>query len=212
MPVTWLGEIGFIPYQPGTRPAPGRISSLIKGSKVRAVGRRKTAPSKGSPSGYSQAREAYEETGEKLKQRTPAVLAEQIMSTPVMTLTPDAPLSEAWKVLREKKVHHVPVVSGEGHAVGILSDRDLLRGRPNAARRDARVDTADPPTLVRHLMSNILLTATPDTEIREIARVIVDERIGCLPILDPSRRLQGILTSTDILRCVVNHAPLDLWI
>jgi CBS domain-containing protein len=60
-------------------------------------------------------------------------------------------------------------------------------------------------------MSTRVLTATAETRIREIARVFVEERVGCLPILSPEKELIGILTTTDILGCLLNVAPLDLW-
>ena len=61
-------------------------------------------------------------------------------------------------------------------------------------------------------MSTKVLTSTADTPIREIARVFVEERIGCLPIFTPEKEMLGILTTTDILRCLINVTPLDLWI
>jgi len=55
------------------------------------------------------------------------------------------------------------------------------------------------------------LSATPTTEIREIALVMLDEHVSAIPILDSSRHLVGILTTSDILRAIVHRNPLELW-
>ena len=57
-----------------------------------------------------------------------------------------------------------------------------------------------------------VITATPDTRIREIARLLIERRIGAMPIMDKYDNLVGIITRSDVLRAVVNHAPLELWV
>ena len=61
------------------------------------------------------------------------------------------------------------------------------------------------------VMSSRVLSATPATEIREIAHVMLDEQVRGIPILDSSRHLVGILTTSDILRAIVHRSPLELW-
>jgi acetoin utilization protein AcuB len=60
-------------------------------------------------------------------------------------------------------------------------------------------------------MTTHVLTATPTTEIHELARVMLAERISALPIIDGNHTPVGIVTITDILRCVMLRAPLELW-
>ena len=60
-------------------------------------------------------------------------------------------------------------------------------------------------------MSREVLTATPDTPIRDLARMMVHAKVGAIPIVDEHRVVVGIVTTTDVLGCVVNEAPLDLW-
>jgi CBS domain-containing protein len=54
------------------------------------------------------------------------------------------------------------------------------------------------------------LSATPTTEIREIAQIMLEEQVSGIPILDSSRHPIGILTTSDILRAIVHRSPLDL--
>ena len=72
--------------------------------------------------------------------------------------------------------------------------------------------TVSPTPDVRDIMATPVLTAHADTEIREIARVLFEERIGAVPIVDSQGQLVGMVTRSDILRTIMNHAPLDLWI
>jgi len=91
----------------------------------------------------------------------------------------------------------------------MLSDRDLLRvgGTPDAA------PVPDVGSLqVADIMSSPVFSAHPDTPIRDIAEVMLVERIGAIAICDDEGSLVGILTRSDILRALVNRAPLDLWV
>lgn len=211
MPVAWLGETGFVAYHPPPS-LPDQIEPLSGARRSRPVDHEEKGTGGESALPFRYLREAYEKALKEVGQRRPAVLAQQIMSTALVTVSPDSPLDEGWGLIRTRGFHHLPVTSSDGLLVGMLSDRDLLRGQPNALRRHGRSETAVPPTQVRHLMSTRLLTASPDTFIRDIARAMVDERVNAVPILSATQHLVGMVTSTDILRCVVHHAPLDLWL
>ncbi|MCB9030419.1 MAG: CBS domain-containing protein [Deltaproteobacteria bacterium] len=131
--------------------------------------------------------------------RKPAVLAEQIMSSPVLTLPKHASLSEAQELFLKKRFRHVPVVSENGKLIGILSDRDFIG--------DLSIKSE-----VSEIMRTNILTARPDAEIRMIAQIFFKERIGSMPIVDKDGNLVGMITRSDILFAVVNHAPLELWV
>ena len=123
------------------------------------------------------------------------------MSAPVDTLRPEDLLATASSLVRDRRFRHVPVLSGAGALVGMLSDRDLL----HHAGREREVRVGD-------IMAVPVLSASPDTGIREIARLFFEERIGAMPIVDSAEALVGILTRSDILRALVHEAPFDLWI
>ena len=143
--------------------------------------------------------------------RKPAVLASQIMTSPVVTLTLAATVAEAREIIRRRRFRHIPVVTDDGRLVGMVSDRYLLAGPPHPDRPDEPQDPPRPDQTVGEVMTPRVLCAAPDTSIREIARILVEERVGALPILDHRVRPVGILTITDVLKCVVHTAPLDLW-
>jgi acetoin utilization protein AcuB len=60
-------------------------------------------------------------------------------------------------------------------------------------------------------MTTRVISATVATDIREIARIMLDERIHAVPILDGNRHPIGIVSSQDLLRGIANHGPLELW-
>lgn len=154
----------------------------------------------------------YERRQQAVRDRKPALLVEQIMTFPVVTISAEDSLEKAWRIVREKGYRHLPVIDDSGKPIGLLSDRDLMRGKPAKAHRDQNLKSKDPPETVSDLMATQVLTAARETEIREAARAMINEQIGCLPVVEEDGLLAGILTTTDIMRAVVNKAPLDLWI
>jgi len=134
------------------------------------------------------------------EKRIQAVIARDIMSSPVFTLEETTTAQEARRVFTERKFRHIPIVSKTGKLVGIVSDRDFL----------GFVGESE-STIIKDLMVTNILTTRPEAEIRTIAEVLITHHIGCLPIVDEMGLLVGMLTRGDILRAVVNHAPIELW-
>ena len=160
---------------------------------------------------YIHARDQYQEALHAVRRREPALTVEQIMTGQVHTLSEDALLPDAWSLLLQYRIHHLPVLDEREKLVGILSDRDLMKAMPVPGRAGLMGERRGADGRVADLMTRKVLTATPDTGIREVARTMIEQGIHCLPIVTKRGSLEGILTSSDILRCVVNQAPLDLW-
>ena len=108
-------------------------------------------------------------------------------------------MREAGELFRDKRFRHVPVVSEDSRLIGIFSDRDYLSAESEELR-------------VGELMKTNVICARPTTEIRKIAEVLFQERIGAMPIVDENHELVGIVTRSDILCAVVNEAPLQIWV
>lgn len=150
---------------------------------------------------------AYQQQSKGSGKRKRAVIAEQIMSGSVVSIDPQSSLAEARKVVGQRRFRHVPVVTPGGRICGIVSDRDLFA----LVSRDDAQEVLE-AKVVADIMTRRVLTATADTNIREIARVLFEERIGCMPIVNQEDQVIGIITRSDILRALIKHAPLDLWI
>ena len=136
--------------------------------------------------------------------RQPAVFAQQIMSRPALTLTTGAAVAKAWALFRQRRIHHLPLVTEDGVLAGIVSDRDLLR----AGLEDAEVGARP----LQQVMTRRVVSAAPDAEIRALAEVMVAQRIGAIPIVGTDQSVLGMVTRSDILRALVQQAPLELWV
>lgn len=155
------------------------------------------------------AQQAYQEQTHPARSPKPAILAKDLMTTPVVTLPSDATLIDAWALMSRRSFRHLPISSVHGTLVGMVSDRDLIRHAPDLVM--AGIQSTAARRRLADIMSPRVLSATPTTDIREIARVMMDERVGALPILDTERRPVGIISKQDLLRGLANHGPLELW-
>jgi acetoin utilization protein AcuB len=115
-----------------------------------------------------------------------------IMSTAVETVQAGESAEKAHGRMREQDVHHLVVVD-DVRVVGVISERDL-GGRGGASlRRDRAVDD---------LMTSRVVTAKPDSTLREAAKLLRGRTIGCLPVLD-GHKLVGIITLSDVLDTII---------
>lgn len=124
-----------------------------------------------------------------------------IMTRDVKTLRPDQTLLDAMRFLRDHGVRHVPVVDGYGALVGIVTDRDVKRATPSALLGDQRQvwDEVVSKTLVSTIMTRQVITGAPDTPLREAVRRFVEDKIGCVPVVERGK-VVGIVTAHDLLR------------
>lgn len=158
---------------------------------------------------HKAAHNAYQQQAEHGLQPKPALLARDLMSSPVHTLSSDSTASEAWAEMTRRSIRHLPVTSVHGILVGIISDRDLLRQVPELTATTSHSQAGN--RTLADLMTRRVVSAAPTTNVRDIARLMLDERIHAVPILDTHRRLVGIVTTRDLLRGIANHGPLELW-
>ncbi|MCG9875612.1 MAG: CBS domain-containing protein [Leptospiraceae bacterium] len=126
----------------------------------------------------------------------------EIMSSPVFTLSMDETLSSVKATFAKKKFRHIPIVNSEDTLLGIISERDILR----ALAEDISSDTN-----IKELMNMRVLTTISDATIRESAKVMINERIGCLPVLSSNQKLIGIITRSDILRLIINRPRINIF-
>jgi acetoin utilization protein AcuB len=135
-----------------------------------------------------------------------AMLIENWMKTLVRTVKPRASVAHARAILEEYRINQLPVVVND-KLVGIVTDRDL-REAPQAVRVGAAAEGRAEPAaesddiLVETVMTAALRTLSPTDTLERAARLMRQERIGALPIVEKCR-LVGILTRSDILDAFV---------
>jgi acetoin utilization protein AcuB len=126
----------------------------------------------------------------------PAPRVEQLMTPrPLVTIAPDAPLSAAWRAMREHGVRHLPVLDGEA-LLGILSDHDVLAAGREWLEDAARADGT--ALAVADAMSKRVFTIDPEHEAHLAAHTLSRRRVGALPVMR-GREIVGMLAVTDFL-------------
>jgi CBS domain-containing protein len=118
------------------------------------------------------------------------MLVRNRMSRPAVTIRQDADFQKALALMQEKKLRRLPVVNDDDQLVGIVVERDLLV----AAMRylQSRVEIGD-------VMTRNVITVGPDTDLNEVARTMLERKIGGLPVVEHGRLL-GIITESDIFK------------
>jgi acetoin utilization protein AcuB len=126
------------------------------------------------------------------------------MTKKVFSVNPEDYLSDALSLMKEKDIKHIPVVKG-GRLRGIISDRDIKEYSPSKA---TSLDIYElhyllAKTKIREIMITKVVTTAPDTPVEEAAMVMLDNGIGCLPVVDDGE-LAGIISDKDIYRALVD--------
>lgn len=148
----------------------------------------------------------HEQQLEQYREQTlPQAVAQvrDIMSTPVKSVRPSAPLRQVWETLQQTGLHHLPVVDDEQHVLAIIADRDIMRqllSKANIWQHEVIRYASRPVICIRD-----------HADIRQAADTLFRYRIGSLPVVDEQHRLVGLLTRSDILRTLSHYGPLQLW-
>jgi CBS domain-containing protein len=131
------------------------------------------------------------------------MMVRQLMSRNVVTVGPSDSCLEAVARMHRARVRHLPVVDAMGDLIGVVTDRDLrhhLFG-PRVLKEvgTIAVDLLLKAVSVSDVMSSPVLSAESDDDVVEVARIMLEDKVGSLPVVE-SGRVIGIVTETDILR------------
>ncbi len=132
------------------------------------------------------------------------MLVKDRMTPDPVVITTDTSLKEALEIVRSKPFRHLPVLDENGKLVGIVTEKSLVYASPisTTALSVFEVDYILSRTKVGQIIQGSVISVGPDWPIEEAARVMVDRRIGCLPVVE-NDKLIGIISDTDIFRVFV---------
>ncbi|MGO9372849.1 MAG: CBS domain-containing protein [Syntrophobacteraceae bacterium] len=116
--------------------------------------------------------------------------------TAVYSISPDASVYDALRLMAEKDVGSLAVFEGDRMA-GMISERDY-------ARKIALKDKLSRETKVKEIMTTELLTVTPDTDLDECMELITDKRVRHLPVVENDRVI-GIISIGDVVKGIIDH-------
>ncbi|MER6102931.1 CBS domain-containing protein [Streptomyces sp. NPDC001832] len=131
-----------------------------------------------------------------------------VMTKTVVTVTPDTEFKEIAAAMKQWKVTAVPVIKGDGHVVGVVSEADLLPKEEFHGHRLGLIeqlyrpgDTAKAGAVrAEELMTSPAITVKPDVFLPQAARLMADQRIKRLPVVDADGNLKGIVSRADLLK------------
>lgn len=133
-----------------------------------------------------------------------------LMTEKVFSVHPGDSVDKIYDAMTERSIRHIAVIDDEGDLVGVVSHRDLLR--------HALIERSDLPlfvqrailrrTKVEEVMTSEVETAEPDQPVREAAQVMLENKFGCLPVVE-GWRVVGILTEADFVKYFTAGAPVN---
>jgi acetoin utilization protein AcuB len=126
------------------------------------------------------------------------------MSAPAVTITPGTTFHEALQLMHCNRFRLLPVVDESDQLLGIVAERDLVQPSPSRAgapsvwelNRLAKVP-------IREMMTEEVITTTPDVPVEDVAQVMADNKVGGLPVVDEQGRVIGMITETDIFKAFI---------
>lgn len=133
------------------------------------------------------------------------MLVRNWMTQDVLTVTPDMQVIKASNLMKKHGIRRLPVVDGSGVLIGIVSDRNIKEAMPSKA---TTLDMHELSYLLSQLKLQDVMTRKPitvrDDDLIETAAIIMEERkIGGLPVVNKDGELCGILTESDVFKCML---------
>lgn len=129
----------------------------------------------------------------------------EIMSTDVIAVDPHTSVPDAIRVMKEKCIRRLPVISDRG-LVGIVTDRDLKEVSPSPATSLSAWELTYLLSRLplKDVMRKHVLTLSPEDEVERAASVMYEKKIGGLPVVEDGR-VVGMVTESDIFRLFVKQ-------
>ncbi len=131
-----------------------------------------------------------------------------VMTRDPLTLTPTETVGQADELMTENKFRQIPIVKNK-ELVGIVTDRDVRSFLSGSimANPDARDRAFNTP--VQEIMTTDPITVSPEDDLQEALELLIEEKVGGIPVVDDNEGLVGIVTYVDMLRCFLNRLQED---
>lgn len=133
------------------------------------------------------------------------MLVKDVMKTQLVTLNADSKLGFAEDIMYLGRIRHLPVVRGDC-LVGILTQRDLYKASLTSMLTNWKENKEFLDSIqVSEVMTKNVTTVSPDATVNDAAQIMIDKKVGCLPVVKEKNKLVGLITETDVLQYFVNE-------
>ena len=126
-----------------------------------------------------------------------------VMTRNPLVMTPDETIGQADELMAEHRFRQLPVVD-EGALLGIITDRDIRSFLAPSSFLDPEERARALKVEVREIMTTEPLTLSPDDALHDAVELLLEEKIGGIPVVDEAEGLVGIVTYVDVLRWLLN--------
>lgn len=127
---------------------------------------------------------------------------QSIMTTNLVTLTPESSLYDAHQITKEKGIRHIPVVNGEGQIIAIATQKVLIANVMQILSDfgERAIERKEKLTDILNVAETDFDTVTADRNLVDIAEFFLMNKHGCLPVVEENNKLVGMITSSDFVR------------
>src|SRR5262245_22822068 len=135
--------------------------------------------------------------------RSQIMRVREVMTREVFTMSPSTSVADACLEMARRRIRHLLITDEYGLLVGIVTDRDIRSNMPSPATSLSvwEVSYLLARLTLAQVMSPSVIVVDPDRDVREAARIMIDHKIGALPVLE-GREIVGIVSTTDLLRAL----------
>ncbi len=126
------------------------------------------------------------------------------MTTEVVSVAPDTPIAAAHQIMKNNGIRRLPV-SEDGKLVGIITIGDVREASPSDATTLSiwELNYLWAQLTVEKVMSTKIMTATPESSIYDVSKIMLESKVSGLPVTDNAGNLMGIITESDIFKMIV---------
>ena len=135
----------------------------------------------------------------------------EIMTPYLVTINQYANLAEAYEIMVKDKIRRIPVVDKD-KLIGIITLRDIQEAKPSDIRHSLNQDEVNEllsTILVEHVMKHPPLTVYQTDTMGHAAEIMLEKKIGGIPVIDANKKLVGLVTESDIFRTIVRQWRTD---
>lgn len=131
-----------------------------------------------------------------------------VMTKNLLTVTPSETIGLADELMSEHRIRQIPVAEGK-ELVGIVTDRDIRSFLGGSVPESPEAKQRAFSTPVGEIMTAAPFSLSPDDDLQDAVELLIEEKIGGIPVVDETEGLVGIVTYVDVLRCFLNRLQED---
>ena len=132
----------------------------------------------------------------------------EIMTKDPLTMTPSETVAQADELMIANNIRQLPIVE-KNELVGIITDRDIRSFLGTSLLDSAETREKALNTQVKEIMTTEPITLSPDDDLEEAVELLIEEKMGGIPVVDEEEGLVGIVTYVDVLRCFLDRLQQD---